>query len=81
MLSTINRLPTDKILKYFSNSYEDRDAINYDMIDEDLKDKKYRINIALHHSLYYKSYLGMVKKWKIKLEEMIKKINDKKVYS
>ena len=81
MMSTINRLPADTILKKFSNGLENINMINYDMIDEDLKDKKYRINIALHHSLYYKSYLGMVKKWKIKLEEMIKKINDKKVYS
>ena len=81
MMSTINRLPADTLLKYFSNDFEDRDSIDYDRIDEQLKDKKYRINIALHHSLYYKSYLGMGKIWKIKLEEMIKKINDKKVYS
>ncbi len=81
MMSTINRFPTDTLLKYFLNDFEDRDSIDYDMIDEQLKDKKFRINIALHHSLYYKSYLDLVKKWKIKLEEIIKKINDKKIYS
>ena len=78
--ATLNRIPTDNMLKYFIEDFDETNCSNA-MLDEQLKDKKYRIDVATHYSLIYKTHIRFVKEYKEAIEKMIKKINDTQNYS
>ena len=83
-LSTMNRHKADDILasyqkKFLNDEKMTKESFFYDetFLKLQLKDKNYRLEVAMHYTLVYRAYYRQINNYKSEIKKIIKKIEAK----